>query len=246
MALTFFWRAEGATLDVDHDFSAGDTIASLINSMTISTTAVRIGTNGLLGAVSAASSANFSSVSIFPGTTTAPSDSVGCMACSHQFVTAFPGSGQNGPLRFRGTNALDAIFLETGTNKFRLSIGNPTSTTLLTSNITISPDTWYGFVIRWDFPGNRRAIEVYDSSSVLLEALEDTATNLSSFIPTEVNNIMGLGSKSGANVNTTWADCFMVGNTYNEPLQNNLTKSSYTLYDGSLGTPATLMGQALS
>lgn len=248
MALTFFWRGEDVNLDATHDFSAGDTIGTLASGATISSTAARIGTNGVLGAVSVGSSVTFTPAGIFPGTSTAPADSVGCMACSYQWKVAYPGGAQATGLRFRGTSASNAIGLFTAvTTELRFSIGNPTVTIDLTTvGMNFTFNLWYGLLARWDLPNNKRKLEIYDASNVLLYSIEDTSTDLSSAIPTEVDNLFNVGVKAAGNANTTWADCFMVGNTYNEPLQNNLTKSSYTLYDGSLGTPAILMGQVLS
>jgi hypothetical protein len=47
MALTFFWRCEGTTLDGTHDYSAGGTTATGSSSAAINATAARVGTNGV-------------------------------------------------------------------------------------------------------------------------------------------------------------------------------------------------------
>ena len=49
MALTFYWRCEGTTLDGTHDYSAGATTMTAIGGgESISATAAKIGSNGVL------------------------------------------------------------------------------------------------------------------------------------------------------------------------------------------------------
>jgi hypothetical protein len=240
MALTFFWRCEGATLDGTDDHSAGDTTATLVTGGAISAAAVRIGTNGLLRPASQVGGANFDSDSIFPGTIAAPSDTVGAMGFSFYNVTAVPAaSGDLYGATFVGTTATNKINIQTGSGgNMRLVIGSATSgsLTLTTTGGAITANNWFGVVARWNIAADDRRIEIYNSSGTLVDSIEDLTTDLAANCPEEIKSVAGwsCGKCVAGNTNDIYFDNFFVGNTYDEPIQNKLTITSYTEYAPAL------------
>src|SRR5688500_7419965 len=105
MALNFFWRCEGTTLDGTHDFSAGDTTATATNTPAISATAAKIGSNGALFD-SGSDRYAFTPTSII-------STTAGAVGFWLQFPTAFPASGGAYVFYSQGTNSNDYIRIET-------------------------------------------------------------------------------------------------------------------------------------
>lgn len=224
MALTFFWRCEGTTLDGTHDFTAGGNTATANNSPAISATAARIGSNGLLfDGVS--ERYDFNPASIW-------NRLVGSAAFSFQFPTALATTGQpfflcRGSASFDDTIQVQIV----STNELRLIVRDATAgaVNLDTTSVDLAAGNWYGVVIRWDQPNNRRKIEVYNSSNALIQAVEDTSTAFTAPASLDASNGFRIGD-SGGSVGTVWVDNVFVADTYGEPLENNLTITSYTGY----------------
>lgn len=232
MAITFFWRCEGTTLDGTHDFSAGDTTATAANSVSITSGAARVGTNGV-HVSGLADRYEFDCASI--GT-----PSVGSFACSLKVTTWGDGSMIIG---MEGSNNKDHVQLfMSGTDELRLNIrrNGGTSADLTTTAADIATGTWYGIVCRWDQAANDRRIEVYNASNSLIHSVEDLSTSYDQ--PTDFTNTAGfkVGDIGGGNGvfdidNVFWSQ------VYSETLENNLTISSYTEYGGAALDPIRLV-----
>jgi hypothetical protein len=231
MALTFFWRCEATTLAGD-DYSAGDTTATASGTPTIAAGGARVGTNGIV-------TTDASDWYYFDPTSIAATD-VGSAAFSIQFPSSVPGSGYD-----YGISIIDAggtNYLKTRTAGaasgfgFRSAKAGVTNT-VSTTGITIDAATWYGVVIRWDFPNDLMRIEVYDAAGSLLGYAEDSASDTSDYEPTGPFASFGLriGNLS-TQTNVVYIDNVFVSDAYAEPLQNNLTITAYSSYDSGATT----------
>lgn len=226
MALKFFWRCEGTTLDGTHDYSIGDTTATANGTPTISATAARIGSNGVL--IDASEWYEFDTPDTIVNRLT------GSAAFWFQCPTAFPSSGQVIGFYSRGATFENSISVRmSGTDELNLRIDSttgPVEQSLLTTAANIAVGNWYFVVVRWDQPNNDRCIEVYDTSGTLIQKVEDTSTAYTA--PTELNDSGGglrYGNVSGS-TNTLYIDNVFVADSYAEPLQDYLTITSYVGY----------------
>lgn len=243
MSLTFFWRAEGTTLDGTHDFTLGDTTASMINSGSISATAARIGSNGVLAPATFAGGAGFNLANdgIFPGTLSSPSDLVCAFGFSFYWATSvFASAGSVVGFKFQGTATNDHIQVlsTSGGANLTLRIRNSVNgfVDLTTSGGAITANAWFAVVCRVNFATNSRKIEIYNASGTLVDSAVDTSTSLSSYVPIDIKPTAGLilGQKPASHTNDAYFDNFFIADTYNEPIESNLTITSYTNY--STGT----------
>jgi hypothetical protein len=169
MALNFFWRCEGTTLDGTHDFSAGDTTATATNTPAISATAAKIGSNGQLFD-SGSDRYAFTPTGII-------STTAGAVGFWLHFPTAFPASGGAYVFYSQGTNSNDYIRIETlsgggaGQRKLRLGIRNnggaASNLDLVTANLTSGQ--WYFVAASWDTTVPSKRLTVLDASGTVLE-----------------------------------------------------------------------------
>lgn len=173
MALTFFWRCESETLDGTHDYSAGDTTATSVNSASIGAGGARVGSNGIV-AESSGSRYQLDAASIF----SVSEGSIG-------FFVKWAGwiAGQQ-IFRVNGTAANDLIAIETsgadgaGTRELLLRHRVSGGANILTSPTTaadIALNTWYFVIAKWNVTTNLLRLEVYDTDGTLLDATQDTA-----------------------------------------------------------------------
>ena len=239
MALTFFWRCEGTTLDGTDDYTLGDSTASLINSGAIEAAAARVGTNGLTAPASAAGGGGFNLADngIFPGTLASPSDLVCSFAFSMKWDTAVASaSGTSAGFKFQGTAANDYIQVLTTNPGSNLTLGLRNATngllSLTTTGSAITADNWFGVVCRLNFATDDRKIEIYNAAGTLVDSAEDTSTDLASYVPADIKTTAGmiLGQHSGTHAQATYFDNFIISDAYDAPLQNNLTITSATEY----------------
>lgn len=226
MALTFFWRCEGTTLDGTHDFTAGDNSAAAgAGSPSISSTAARVGSNGVL-IDDANEYYSFDPTSIL-------SASVGAMACSFRFTTWLDGSTI---LKAFNTGAsASRIQVSMGVTdelQFNIRLDGGTTVTLSTTAANLTANNWYGVVIRWNQSASDRRIEVYDSSGTLIQAIEDTTTAFD--LPTGINSL-SIGSFDNVGSIGLHVDNVFVGSAYDEPFEEKFTITSYTEYEGGGG-----------
>ena len=182
MALTLFWRCEGATLDGSHDYSAGDAVATANGSTTLDAAAAKIGSNGIL--INASSERySFDPASII-------STSVGSIGFWVRFVTSMPGA-PHFYFYCRGTNSNDYLTIASvGTGgqvelQLRNNVGGllPLSTASGTVDANMAADQWYFITASWDIANDDRRIRVYNSSGTLIQHHEDTSTDLASYEP---------------------------------------------------------------
>ena len=253
MSIKLFWRCEGTSLSGTHDHSDGDTSTSGINGGALTAEAARIGSFGILRPSSQAGGFNFNAPGIFPGTVTAPTDSVGSIALSVFYPVAVDtGTSTAAGLRFRGTASPNDNFgfRPTGTGGYKFSMQSVAGGTInLATQDLITVGSWFGVVARWDFPNNKRRIELYDASGTKIDEAEDYATNIQAFIPPDISsgtNGINTGTAGASFAQNIYYDNLFIANAFDEPLQNNLTITSYTEYDGSLPeevVSSVLMGQ---
>lgn len=228
MALTFFWRCESETLDSTHDFSAGDDTASAFGTIALDSAAARVGTNGILVS-NTNTQYRFNPASIF--------DRLEGSAAFSFRLTANP-SGISSMLFVRGASFNDYLMLAavndfsagSGTVRFVLrstDTGGEEITVLATGN-GLSLNTWYGGVIRWDQANSLLRVEIYDNSGTLVASGERTEAFVA---PLDFNENAGfrIGEAAGSTMRLHIDNVF-VSDSYDEPLQHNLTISSYTEY----------------
>lgn len=229
MTVQFFWRCEGTTLDATHDYSAGDTTASATGAVSISATAALVGSNGIL-TVDGNDFYDFDATGINDGT-------VGAIGFLFRFPSAWPSSGDVFGVSLRnsssGNNTIQ--FRGDSTNRFELRIGQAGGSTLDYNLIGgLSTATTYLAVGRFDIANDKRAVEVYSvSGSVsLIEAREDTSTDLSGAAPSGINQIR-IGATTYAGV--VYIDSVMIADAYDEPLADYALYTSYTQFTPSGG-----------
>ena len=233
MALMFYWRCEGTTLDGTHDYSAGDTTASANNSVSISATAAKLGSNGLL-ADAVNEWYSFSSASIV----TIDQGSVGFWL---QWKTGVPAVGDVTGLRIRELANNNAIQIKyTTSNEVQLDIAKDGvgSITLNTTAANCAVDNWYFITISWHLSADKRRIRVYNSSGTLINAAEDTSTDLATNTPSALDTIQ-IGNPDSSHANQIWIDNIFVGSEYADAddFLTNRDITSYTSY--SAGAPPT-------
>jgi hypothetical protein len=237
MALTFFWRCEGTTLDGTHDFTAGDNTATANNTPSISATAAKVGSNGIL-IDSSADGYRFAPTSIIARL-------VGTVAFWFQFPVTFAATGQVFFFARGNASVNDHISIGVGTggDEVRLSISNASSggAELETSGASLAAGSWYFVTASWDQPSNSRKIAVYDSSGTLLAQNEDTTTAYDAPAALDAGDGLRFGDASGWGATRNgWFDNTFVGSAYTDAATflSNRDITSYTEY--STGGSATV------
>ena len=223
MALTFFWRCEGTTLDGTHDYSAGATTGTANNAPSIDSSVYKVGSNSVLAAGSSDYYA-FTPTNIWTGT----AGSVGYWFRG----TTIANDGRT-LLVLRGAHFNDHIFIDTtGGGRPRLVIRNSANGTavLALSTQTLSTGTWYFLTASWDVSATSRRIAVYDSSGTLLEASEDTSTDFTGNFPATITESVRIGANVGTFGNI---DNVFIGSAYADytAFVANRDITSYTSYD---------------
>jgi hypothetical protein len=141
--------------------------------------------------------------------------------------------------RFLGTSTSNLIDVQyagggsTSATNLRLRIGNGTTKTISLTGNAFTPDAWFGVVARWDIPGDKMRLELYNAAGALVDSVEDTATDLSTYAPSELASQFLCGAGRASDAWATYVDNVFVANTYDELIQDNFTITSYTSYDGS-------------
>lgn len=235
-AIDFFWRAEGTTLNGTDDFSQGDTTADPNQDVSISATAGMVGTNGIL--VTAPSSSSYyefdADIADFAGSPSTQPMSAGFIV---NFRTALPQNGDIIGLEFKGTGANDRVLVSlASTNEINLRVHQQgqSAINLNTSAANVAANTQYRIIIRLDLANDDRNIEVYNSSCTLIEDREDTSTDLSLGIPTDITSVQI--AKTSADANNTWYDNYLIENTYAGVTCAELSNDSYTDFAGAAAT----------
>jgi hypothetical protein len=249
--LRFYWGCESTTLGASDHTSGFDETGSLQNSGELNASFPRLGTYALRGPGSFNGGCSFSvdgsfkSSRLFPFRLSKnPLDTQGCVGFWSRQSTAVYSSGVQRAFRFRSAStatwSLESNFVTGGTNYAFVVGGSGGSNTLTTTGGVITANNYFFEVYRWDFPGGKLKIEIYDANLVLVDSIEQisisfTATN----VPPDIESFI-VGAKGGANPNPCDFDNFMVSDRYDAPLQNNAlitNAAEYRMSGASLRTP---------
>jgi len=232
--LTFFWRCEGTTLDGTHDYSAGDTTATLDSGTTISSAQPMVGTNSL--ALSGTSDSAIFAIN--SNDLISPSAGaigfwvrIGTQSAGAELFSAWNLSTPSNNIRVF-MDASDASQLKF---QYRSSAGdnNQVGTT-----IGLTTGTWYFIVARWHYANSDIRLEIYDDTGTLLQYVEDLSSGFVAGGPAGLDTLQ-IGTNTGANIGTTYFDNVFIADTYNAPLQHFSTITSYTQYQRVLDIAAT-------
>lgn len=237
-SVNFFWRAEDVTLDGTHDFSVGDTTATLISTADTVPGAAHIGTNGL-DIPSSNDSAQFAISSgdlISPGT--------GAIAFWFRMVTFTGASMFNANIN--ATPNTNITILQNGTDDatgreilLRNRLNGVSNVTLFTTDADLALNTWYFVVARYDEPNNDRRIEIYNEDGSLRGTpAEDLNTN---FDQATGMDTLRIGEVGGSSIDVHLDNIF-IADDYNEPLEDKMNITSWTEYESSATTPIRVKG----
>lgn len=244
MALRFFWRCESTDLDTGNgDYSAGDTIAQAVGTMpAYNTTAVKVGTNGMYCVASSQRAAGFALLAngeIIDGVIADGSSAEQYIVFSagwwvHYATSATLSTGLNvGGMRLVGDGSNHVEVEAASTTALRLAIrATSQSDKFATLTTSLSADTWYGVVIRVDAPGNKFAIELYNASGTLIEAVENTGATLGAQMPWFISTSTGiqLGCAASRTAGDTYYDNFIISDQYAAPIAANLSITHQNQY----------------
>lgn len=250
MALTFFWRCESA--DVTESVAAGldyvrgtEFTPFAANSVSLSTSAARVGRQGILHPAGTAAVYQWSTAGwepILPNASTSdPSTSFGSAAFSVYFVGVNNVFRNNFGVRFIGSvSANNNISGSIGTSPSSMRPGFGVQDSVngrydIYLNTNLVAGTWYGIVYRWDFPNLKLKIELYDSNGQLIEENESLSTDFSVNIPSELGSLFGCGVGGSTTTSDVYFDNFFVADTYDEPLQRFFTIDNYNDYINNIG-----------
>ncbi len=233
MALTFFSRCEGTTLDGTHDYTVGDnTWDPNSTSSSFASGAGIVGTNGLL-------------------ITSAPQ--VMRMDLADDIV--LPAQGAFGFLfRFtawapftkivaiRGSSAdyQFSVWTRDTADAMSAYLGNDEGTNINFNleGLGLSTNTPYGVIYRWNQSTSTFRLEVYSSplgTPSLIAAQQDT-TGWTVFPDMTRTGGFSWGDNSGGvSTENLHFDNIFVANAYAEPIQSNFAITSYTAYGGGGG-----------
>lgn len=237
MALKFFWRCEGTTLDGTHDFTGGDNAATLNSTAAINTDAAKIGTNGL----DIPSSTDYAEFAV--SSDDIISRSAGAVGFWFRVTTW--GAGATLFHAF-GTAANDQISLSlSGTSEllFRHRVSGVTNLTLTTTDASLTTATWYFVVIRWDDAANDRRLEIYDTAGSLVGTpVEDLTTAFgqqTDLITLRIGDVTGTACD-------VHIDNVFIADSYSEDLPTWKDITSYTEYGVSGAIEGPMVGGKLT
>lgn len=245
MALTFFHRCEAENQGTG-DYSAGDTTGSLTNGGLITTAAKRVGTYGVEAPTGFAGGLSFTSPGGMWPSNTDPANSVGAFGLSFYQPTTLKLATTNVVFGFRCRNALSTKYIQlgyggNGTNgekNLSLYLVGTGSVTITTTGNQLTAGAWWGVVCRFDYPGDRLALEIYNASGTLVDSVTSTA-DLSGVVMDDIS-LVSFGQHQSGTVESTYFDNVFIGDSYDEPIQNNFTIEAYADYVSSVGSPLIL------
>lgn len=226
MALKFYWRCEGTTLDGTHDYTPGDNTAAATGSATIAAGSARVGSNG----IDIVNNTDYFAFTVASHDLIAPS--AGAIGF---WVRVHSGAGQ--VFYAPGTLGQDFIGIAhtSGATReftFRMRSSAGSDETLSTTTVSAATNTWYFIVARWNVAANDRRLEVYDNSLALIQAVENLTTVFDA-----AADLIGLqiGESFGDNIECDLDNIF-IADSYGEDLPANATITSYTEYGGGGGS----------
>jgi hypothetical protein len=234
---TLFWRCEDVNLDPDHDHSVGDTTATVQGTSSISATAAKIGSSGILNA--SGDQMRFSNA-----TNPIVNRFTGAMGFWLQFPTTVAGAGQLVAQCVGSVSTNNNItFSMLTSQEVRITIRDATvgAVDLDTTTANLAAAGFYFLVARWDQPNNKRFIGVYDSSLAPLDEVEDLVTSYTA--PAELGSNSGLRIGGGNQVN--YIDNVFVDDAYDAPLLENANITSWTEYSaGGIAVPTLFLSRS--
>lgn len=247
MALKFYWGIESNSDTLGAaDYSAGDTVATPSNT-SYGADGAKIGSYGIISAASVAANTSFDATT---GILKASGDidtAVGSCGYWWKAETTFPGNALANGLRVHSGTVGNGFRVQSLTGpKLQLIAQNPISQFAYASpTATLSANTWYFVIVRWDVPGNRMSLELYtDGGASTLAALangsnENTADvagvlNSTDFSTSAFTTIQ-FGVKSSSTAVRTFTDNIIVCDTYDAKIENNAFITSYTQYSDAVG-----------
>jgi len=244
MALLLFCNCESQDFSADNAFdspftgtnySAGDDTISLINSAVLSSDFAKAGTYSIKKVASTAGGGTLLPTGLVPGASAAAS--VGAMGFSIYSAGSVTNTSGITIQRFRGTtttNIIDVQFAGGGTTSatnLRFRIGNVTSSNIIAlADDALTPDAWFGIVARWDIPGDRMRLELYNATGALVSFAEDTVTDLSAVAPSELGDQFLFGAGRASDAWAQYCDNIFVADDYSAPIESYFGIASYTDY----------------
>jgi len=229
VALKFFWRFEGTTLDGVLDRTDGDSTANLINGATLDASAARVGSSGLIAPGSQAGGATFSITSgIYPGTPASPGDGRGAVAILVNHRTSIYGTtlGNSRAVRFRNAAATHELCFAysgaTNEENITLRFQGPGGTKHITTTggALTEVDTWYAMIFRFDYANDYGRVELRTPFGQLLDAA-DSAGDLSTYIPSDID-LLNVGSHGSGAANAEWFDNIIICTDPLDPIERYL------------------------
>lgn len=227
-ALTWFWRAEGTTLDGTHDLANGSGTVTLNAAASISATAALVGSNGLWANGSAHQAQIDSTTAMFSAGEGAIGFLVRATAWVGGTVIMSVGSAFNQQYGAK-------LGGSSGTGNVYCYVGDPDgpSAQAATTVGNLAANVTYGVICRWNHAANTLRVEVYSTPTGTPSLIEGVSNTGGYTQPTSLNATNGfrLGDMSGLGF-TGYFDNVFVSKTYAEPIESNFSITSYTGYGG--------------
>lgn len=224
MSLTMFSRCEAAALDATHDFSAGDTVWSLLSAAVFNSSAAKIGTNGLQ-CPSGDDYTQLDAASIINRLQG---------AVGFWFRPQTLGNG-TWLLNLQGTSGSDYINIEYSAGevalRHRSSIGG--NYLVSTTGAGITTGNWYFIQINWTSTGDATNISVWNASGTLLATAGASSAAGISTAPVDIIavNVGTQGTTMQVDI-----DNVFIGNQYSDDFFAKRNITSYTEYSAGVNS----------
>ncbi len=224
-AAGFYWRAEATTLTSDDN--SADTGTTATGGISISATAVKLGTTGLL---------TTNNADYYPFTVTAGdlcNEAEGEIAGWFQAKGAtLPVNGNDFIVTCRSATSSEAsISMGTaGEIRGQLVSSGGTALNLATTGCALALDTWYFIVFKWHIANDNRSIACYSDGGGFL--VDEQVTNpttstadLATGAPGAFNEVRT--GNQGTYAEAMWFDNIFISTTYGVGLENYAFITSY-------------------
>lgn len=228
MALSWFWRAEGTTLDGTHDFANGTGTVTLNASASISATAALVGSNGLWANGVSQQGRIDSTTTVFDTATGAIGFLFRATAWAGGTLIVNVGTGGSNQYGFTLSGS-------SGSGNISFYCGDPegTNVSAVTTVGNLAQAVTYGVIGRWDHGANTLRIEVYSTPTGTPSLVQGVSNTGGYTQPSGLATSEGfrLGDGSGLGF-TGYFDNIFVSKVYAEPIESNFSITSYTAYGG--------------
>lgn len=171
IALSFFWGMEGTTY-YDAEVALGSGSGTLLSAGTgssVSTVTYKVGTHAYLGAGSGSET----------GVEFAPAANIDHLKGSVGFWFRRPSSNDLQGLfllRYDDDNRIFILTPDSDKLRWFYKAANTGFDITVTTGTSLSLNTWYFLIMRWDKAGNAYSIAVYDDSETLMFSSSSTAS----------------------------------------------------------------------